>query len=47
MFLDSLNKSNGEHKVNDNALTAIALLIAISEPKEKEIMTKLIINLIS
>jgi hypothetical protein len=40
-------KSNGELKINDNGLTAIALLVAQSKPEEKELMIMLIINLIS
>lgn len=40
-------KQNGELKINDNGLTAIALLVAQSEPSEKELMIQLIINLIS
>ena len=44
--VDSLYRSNGEKKINDNALTALALLVAESDPKEKEIMIKLIKNLI-
>jgi len=39
-------KQNGEAKINDNALVAIALLIAQSDPTQKETMIKLIINLI-
>lgn len=39
-------KSNGEVKINDNALVAIALLVAQSDPAQKEIMIQLIINLI-
>ncbi len=39
-------KKTGELKINDNGLTAIALLVAQSKPEEKEIMVKLIINLI-
>lgn len=39
-------KKNGEYKINDNALVAIALLVAQSNPKDKEILIKLIINLI-
>ncbi len=39
-------KPGGELKINDNALTAIALLVAQSKPEEKELMTDLIINLI-
>ena len=41
-----LLKKNGEKKINDNALTALALLVAISEPKEKDQMVKLITNLL-
>lgn len=43
---DYLYKENGEQKINDNALTALALLIAVSDPKEKEIMIKIITNLL-
>jgi len=48
-FLDRCNylyKENGEKKINDNALTALTLLIASSDPKEKDIMIKLIKHLI-
>ncbi len=41
-----LLKNNGERKINDNALTAIALLVAQSNPNDKELMIKLICNLI-
>ncbi len=44
-FLDKtgyLHKENGEKKINDNALTTLALLIATSDRKEKEIMIQLI-----
>ncbi len=40
-------KKNGEVKINDNGLTAIALLVAQSNPNEKELMIKLIVNLIA
>ncbi|MCC6721632.1 MAG: virulence protein RhuM/Fic/DOC family protein [Bacteroidia bacterium] len=40
-------KKNGELKINDNGLTALALLIAQSKPEEKELMIKLIVNLIN
>ncbi len=40
-------KSNGEVKINDTGLTTLALLIAQSDPKEKEMMIKLVINLIN
>ncbi len=39
-------KKSGELKINDNGLTALALLVAQSKPTEKELMIKLIINLI-
>jgi prophage maintenance system killer protein len=42
-----LFKSNGENKINDNALAALALLVAQSDPNEKELMIKLICNLIN
>ncbi len=49
-FLDRNNflyRKNGERKINDNALIALALLIAESEPREKETMVKIIMNLIA
>ncbi len=48
-FLDKnnyLHRKNGERKINDNALTALALLIAESDPKEKDVIIKIIINLL-
>lgn len=48
-FLDKNNflyKKSGEKKINDNALTALALLVAESDPKEKDLMIKLIMNLL-
>jgi len=44
---DYLFKGSGERKINDNALVALALLIAESSPKEKDTMIKIIKNLIS
>jgi prophage maintenance system killer protein len=41
-----LCKTNGEMIINDNALVALALLIAESEPKSKELMVALIKNLL-
>lgn len=41
-----LNK-RGERRINDNALAALALLIAESRPEQKEVMIKLIVNLIN
>lgn len=49
-FLDRnrhLYKKSGERKINDNALAALALLVAESDPKEKDIMIRLITNLIA
>lgn len=49
-FLDKagyLYKETGEKKINDNALTTLALLVAESDPKEKEVIVRLIKNLIS
>lgn len=40
-------KRSGEVKINDNGLTALALLVAQSNPDEKELMINLIINLIN
>jgi len=40
-------KANGEVKSNDNGLVALALLVAQSDPAEKELMIKLVINLIN
>ncbi len=48
-FLDKCNylyKDNGEKKINDNALTTLALLVASSDPKEKDILIKLIKHLL-
>lgn len=41
-----LYKITGERKINDNALVALSLLIALSEPKEKEVMIKIVTNLL-
>ncbi len=49
-YLDKNNflyKKSGEKKINDNALATLALLIAISDPKEKDKMIKIITNLLS
>jgi len=53
LFVYYLDKNNflyrktGEKKISDNTLTTLALLIAISDPKEKEKMIKITTNLIS
>jgi len=43
---DYLYKENGQMKINDNALTTLTLLVASSQPKEKDILIKLIKHLI-
>ncbi len=48
-FLDKNNylyRDSGERKINDNALTALTLLVAESDPKEKDQMVVLISQLI-
>ena len=48
-FLDKceyLYKENGEKKINENALVTLTLLVASSDPKEKDILIKLIKHLI-
>ncbi len=42
-----LLRKGGEAKINDNALVALALLIAQSDPAVKDLMVKLVINLIN
>jgi death-on-curing family protein len=44
---DFLYRHSGEKKINDNALTALALLIATSNPKDKEILIKITTNLLN
>ncbi len=49
-FLDKNNflyKENSERKINDNALTALTLLIAVSDSKDKDLLIKIITNLIN
>ena len=41
-----LYRPNGESKINDNALASLALLVATSSPEQKEIIIKLIMNMI-
>jgi prophage maintenance system killer protein len=42
-----LLRNRNEVKINDNALVALALLIAQSDPSNKELMVKLVVNLIN
>ncbi len=41
-----LHKTNGEPKINDNALASLALLVATSAPEQKEIIIKLVMNML-
>ena len=52
LFLEFLNRNNalfraGHKVISDGALVAITLMIAESDPKEKDIMTTMVINLLS
>jgi prophage maintenance system killer protein len=42
-----LFRKNGERKINDNTLVALALLVAESEAKQKDIMIKLVMNFLT
>ena len=41
-----LYRENGEPKINDNALASLALLVAASDPAQKEIIIRLIMNML-
>ena len=41
-----LHKPNGEPKINDNALASLALLVATSAPEQKDIIIKLVMNML-
>lgn len=43
---DYLYKENGEKKINENALVTLTLLVANSNPKEKDVLIKLIKHLL-
>ena len=52
LFLEFLDRSNflyrnGEKRISDGALVAITLMIAESDPVEKDIMVNLVINLLT
>ncbi len=44
---EKLFNQKGERKFNDNALVSLALLIAESDPKQKEMMIKLVMNFVA
>ena len=41
-----LYRPNGEPKINDNALASLALLVAASAPEQKDIIIKLVMNML-
>lgn len=41
-----LYKKNAELKINDNALVALSLMTAKSDPNQKDTIIKLIINIL-
>jgi hypothetical protein len=42
-----LYRADGSKRIADNALVAIALMIAESKPEEKDMMTKVVVSLIN
>jgi len=42
-----LYRTDGTKRIADNALIALTLMIAMSDPKEKDVIAKIIINLIN
>jgi len=42
-----LYRPDGSKRIADNALVALTLMIAESKPEEKEIMIKVLVNLIN
>ena len=51
LFLEFLNRNNAlfrdnQKVISDSALVAITIMIAESDPKEKDVMTTLVMNLI-
>lgn len=49
-FMDKntiLYKEDGEKRIHDNALVALTLMIAESKPEEKDVMVKVVVNLIN
>jgi len=42
-----LNKAGGIRRISNNALAATALLVAMSDPKEKDVMIALVTRMIT
>lgn len=52
LFVDFLNRNgrlmrNGEPAINDVGLAALALLVAESDPKDKDVMVRLVMNMLA
>lgn len=52
LFVDFLNRNrrlfeNGEPVINDVGLAALALLVAESDPKDKEVLIRLVMNMLA
>lgn len=52
LFVDFLNRNgrlfeNGEAVINDSGLAALALLVAECDPKDKEALIRLIMNMLA
>ena len=52
LFVDSLHRNgrlfqNSEPVINDIGLAALALLVAESDPKDKEVLIRLIMNMLA
>ena len=52
LFVDFLNRNgrlfrNGEPVINDVGLAALALLVAESDPKDKEVFIRLVMNMLA
>jgi prophage maintenance system killer protein len=43
----ALYRADGSKRIADNALVAMTLLIAESRPDEKEVLTRVVVNLIN
>lgn len=44
---NALDDANGVSRISNNALAAITLMVAMSDPKEKDLMTALIVSMLA
>lgn len=42
-----LNSDNGSPRIGNNALAAITLMVAMSDPKEKDLMVALLVRMLA